>query len=59
MATDVPSIEATQNRLLEEVGTAVLSDSLKRTETEAAALMRLLESVPLPEGSGDNVDLLA
>jgi hypothetical protein len=54
------SMESAQARLLDQVGTTMLSKTLKGTEEAAAELLKSLGSVaPLPEGSGSKLDFLA
>jgi hypothetical protein len=60
MDGNMTGINAMQDPLREAVGTAVLSQSLSQSELEAAALLKILESVPpLPEGQGERIDILA
>jgi hypothetical protein len=60
MEGNVTGIDAMQDPLREAAGMAVLSRSLSQSEQEAAALLKILESVPpLPEGSGATIDILA
>jgi hypothetical protein len=54
------SMESAQARLLDQVGTAMLSKTLKGTEDAAAELLKSLgTAAPLPEGSGSKLDFLA
>jgi hypothetical protein len=52
-------MDGSQPYLLDQVGTAMLSKGLKADEQQAADIMRSLPPAPLPEGSGERVDLFA
>ena len=54
------SIELAQSKLSDQVGTALLAKGLKTAEEQGSSLLKMLGSAaPLPEGSGQNVDLFA
>jgi hypothetical protein len=54
------SMDTAQSSLLGQVGVTVLAKSLKGEQEQAADLLKGLASpAPLPEGSGQRVDLFA
>ena len=52
-------MDGSSSYLLDQVGTIMLSKGLKASEEQAADVMRSLPAAPLPEGSGQRVDLFA
>ncbi|HTX71944.1 MAG TPA: YjfB family protein [Rectinemataceae bacterium] len=54
------SMDLAQSRLLDQVSVAMLSKSLKGAQEQSGELLKMLSSAaPLPEGSGQKVDLFA
>lgn len=54
------SIDLAQNKVADQVGTAMLSKGLKAAEDQAAELVKMMGSpAPLPSDSGQRIDLLA
>ncbi|MGO8695562.1 MAG: YjfB family protein [Rectinemataceae bacterium] len=52
------SMISSQANILDQVGVTMLSKSLKGTEQQAADLIKGLGSAaPLPEGSGEHIDI--
>jgi len=49
-----------QSNLLDQVGTVMLAKSLKGAQEQATDLLKAIPtSAPLPEGSGQRIDLFA
>lgn len=53
------SMEKAQSDLQARAGVAVLAKGMDAMREQGAALAKLLDSVPLPEGSGANIDTFA
>jgi hypothetical protein len=53
------SMDLTQSNLMGQVGTSMLAKNLKGEQEQAASLLKGLGAAPLPEGSGQHVDLFA
>lgn len=54
------SADSTRSALLDQVGTTMLAKGLKGEQEQAAGLLKSLGAPgPLPEGSGQLVDILA
>ena len=54
------SSQSAQSGIMAQVGVSMLSKSLKGEEEQSSELLKALgQPAPLPEGSGNKIDLLA
>jgi hypothetical protein len=60
MDLSIMGADSTRSALLDQVGTTMLAKNLKGEQEQAAGLLKSLGAPgPLPEGSGQLVDVLA